>query len=270
MTVREDASTRLPFAEYVLFATIRGMSLSPLTPVTDYQSMLNRIFWFTSAAALVAIGMLRAKLPELNTLLAQVDFTLAFDGEKLLPVPGGYLLPALAIGLSSRIFRLHALLADWLGLRERFDIDVIIQELARRTGVNLDDVADEELTLHRHQIMRDAFYRFVGGRQPLIDEHLIHRALDSWSWFWAGLEVTVVFVFTGFAMIAATYYQAGFSVMLSALGFAAIGLPLIRNECRRYAIAQVREIVAEPARAELVRQALNCLQGPSQCVRRAA
>jgi len=260
----------MTFARYSGFATIRAMSLSPLAPVTDYQSMLNRIFWFTSASALIAVGMLRAKLPGLDPWLAQIDFTLEFGGDKLLPVPGGYLLPALAIGLSSRIFRLHSILAEWLGIRERFDIDVIIQELARRSGVNLDDVSEEDLSIHRHKIMREAFYHFVGGRHPQVDEHLIHRALDSWSWFWAGLEVTVVFVGTGFALIATRFYQPGFTLMLSALSFAAIGLPLIRNECRRYAIAQVREIVAEPARAEQVRRAFDCLVRDYVTPRRAA
>ena len=37
------------------------MPLNPLAPVTDYQSMLNRIFWFTTAAALV-VGVVAAPL----------------------------------------------------------------------------------------------------------------------------------------------------------------------------------------------------------------
>ena len=45
------------------------MSLSPLTPVTDYQSMLNRIFWFTTASALVGVWMLRLDIPRLDALL---------------------------------------------------------------------------------------------------------------------------------------------------------------------------------------------------------
>jgi len=233
------------------------MSLNPLAPVTDYQSMLNRIFWFTSASALAAVWMLRMKLPALNTLLQQIDFTLEFGGDKIVPIPGGYLLPALAIGLGSRVFRIHGQLAGWLGIRERFDIDVIISELARRTGVNLDGVPEEELTYHRHKIMRDGFYQFVGGSQPQIDQQLIHRALDLWSWFWIGLEATVVFVFTGFALLATAAYLPGLTVIFTALGSAAVGLPIIRNECRRYAIAQVRAIVVSQGRALQVRRAFD-------------
>ena len=49
------------------------MPLNPLAPVTDYQSMLNRIFWFTTAAALAAIWMLRLHIPALDALLSRVD-----------------------------------------------------------------------------------------------------------------------------------------------------------------------------------------------------
>ena len=246
------------------------MSLNPLTPVTDYQSMLDRIFWFTSASALVAVWMLRMKIPELDSQLHEIDFTLAFGGDNLVPIPGGYLLPALAIGLGSRVFRIHGLIARWLGIRERFDIDVIIHELARRSGVNLDHVSDEELADQRHEIMRHGFYQFVGGRQPQIDEPLIHRALDLWSWFWIGIESSVVFVFASFALLATGSHQIGLIALLATLACAAIGLPVIRNECRRHAIAQVRAIVADPLRAEQVRRVFDCLTYRSQVIRRVA
>jgi hypothetical protein len=246
------------------------MSLHPLTPVSDYQSMLNRIFWFTSAAALVAVWLLRVHLIPLDLMLAKLSFTLELEGERILPVPGGYLVPALAIGLISRVYRIHNKIADWLGIRERFEIDVIIRELASRSGVTVDDIPENLLVLHRYHIMRHGFYQFVSGRKPQIDELLVERALDMWSWFWIGLEATVLFVVTGFVLIASGVQQTGFVVLLSALSFAAIALPAIRSECRRYAIAQVRSILADPQRAALVRQALSCLEIPSAPQRWAA
>ncbi|MEM8945748.1 MAG: hypothetical protein AAGD11_11235 [Planctomycetota bacterium] len=246
------------------------MSLSPLTPVTDYQSMLNRIFWFTSAAALAAVWMLRAKLPVLDVQLRQIDFTVGFGDDKLVPIPGGYLLPALAMGLGSRVFRIHSLLARWLGVRERFDIDVIIGELARRTQFDLQDVSDEQLAQQRHKLMRRAFYRFVGGGEPQIDRHLILRALDLWSWFWIGMEATFVFVLVSFVFLSTGLYWEGAIVLASTLGLAAVALPVIRSECRRYAIAQVRAIVSEDDRAALVRAAFEDVLDHAIAPRRAA
>src|SRR5262245_32778184 len=104
------------------------MSLNPLAPVTDYQSMLNRIFWFTTVSALVAVWMLRISIPELDALLRQIDFTVELADNKILPMPGGLLLPALVAGIVTRIFRLHGRISDWLGIRECFDIDVVIYE----------------------------------------------------------------------------------------------------------------------------------------------
>lgn len=246
------------------------MSFNPLTPVTDYQSMLNRIFWFTSAAALGAVWMLRMKLPELDAQLQKVDFNLAFGNDKILPVPAGYLLPALAVGLGSRVFRIHGQIAGWLGIRERFDVDVIITELAYRTGVAIDDVPDETLIAHRHEIMRQGFYQYVSGREPQIDEHLIYRALDLWSWFWIGMEAAVVFVLTSFILVATGNHSTGITTLAVTLGLTAIGLPAIRHECRRYAIAQVRAIVGDPQRACQIQQLLVRLLYETVVPRRAA
>jgi hypothetical protein len=245
------------------------MSLNPLAPVADYQSMLNRIFWFTSASALVAVWMLRLHLPGLDGLLREIDFTVAF-GDKILPVPGGYLFPALAVGILTRVYHLHARISDWLGIRECFDIEVIIRELAARLAIDLTPIAEETLISQRHDIMRSAFYRFVSGRQPQIDAQLVQQALDAWSWFWIGIEATLVFVLAGFGLIAGGAYAVGFQCVGGTLLLSAIGLPAMRAQCKRYAIAQVRVIVADPARANAVRSAFVELTGDGFAVRRAA
>ncbi len=246
------------------------MALNPLAPVTDYQSMLNRIFWFTSAAALGVVWLLRTHLPGLDVALAKVDFDLQTGAGKLLPVPGGYLLPALAVGLIARVFRIHSQLGHWLGIRERFDIDVILTELARRVGIDVDGVTEEQWLEHRHDLMRQAFYRFTSTNSPQIDEHLIHQALDLWSWFWIGLEASLLFVLTGLALVAVNARDAGLVTIGGALLLAVVGLPMIRLQCKRYAIAQVRAILADPAREALVRQAFSALDDLRFSSRRAA
>jgi hypothetical protein len=235
------------------------MALNPLAPVTDYQSMLNRIFWFASAAALGAVCLLRANLPALDAALGRIDFDLLTGTGDHLPIPGGYLLPALGVGLTVRVFRPHGYVSEWLGIRERFEIDVIVAELARRSGVDFDLASDDQWIDERHEIMRRAFYRFTSGNSPQIDEHLVHQALDSWSWFWIGVEVAGLFVLAGFVLVAAGNYQVGAMTIGGALLLASIGLPAIRHQCKRYAIAQVKAIVSDPARAAIVRQAFDWL-----------
>jgi len=246
------------------------MPVNPLAPVTDYQSMLNRIFWFTTASAAAGIWMLRQYVPAVDGLLSDVDFTLSFAGSKALPVPGGYLLPALGVGLLTRIYRLHARVSDCLGIRESFDVRVIIKELAERVGVDVPAIGDRQILKARHTLMRKAFYPFVSGAQPQIDAHLIQQALDAWSWFWVGVEATVLFTLTGVTLAASGAPRAGFYTIGVALFSAAIGLPPIYEQCRRLAVAQVRAIVEDPTRASAVRSAFNELGYDLRQVRLAA
>lgn len=237
------------------------MPLNPLGPVNDYQSMLNRIFWFTTASALAAAWMLRLYIPGLDAALGKIDFAVALGGGKLLPTPGGYLLPALGVGILTRVFRLHARVSDWLGIRECFDIEVIIGEFGDRLGIDLACVGKDQLRVSRRDIMRRAFYPFVSGPAPQIDRQLVEQALDAWSWFWVGLEATLVFTVAGFGLLAGGAYQVGFQTLWGALAAAAFALPAIRGQCRRYAVAQVRAILDDPARAAVARAALGELTG---------
>jgi hypothetical protein len=246
------------------------MPLNPLAPVTDYQSMLNRIAWFTAAAALAAVWLLRLYAPTIDWQLSKIDFALQFGGDKVLPIPGGYLLPALVMGLVTRVYRLHARISDRLGIREHFDVDVIMAEFASRLSVDLSLVPEERLIEHRSRFMRTAFYAFVGGSQPAIELQLVHRALDAWSWFWIGVEATLVFVLAGLGMVAAHEYMIGLQTIAASLVAAAIGLPLMRDQCRQYAVAQVRAILADPTRANAVRGAFDDLLERRTNVRLAA
>jgi hypothetical protein len=240
-----------------------AMPLNPLGPVNDYQSMLNRIFWFTTASALAATWMLRLYIPGLDAALGKIDFAVALADGKLLATPGGYLLPALGVGIFSRVFRLHARVSDWLGIRECFDVEVIIGELADRLGIDLALVGKEKLRRSRRDIMRRTFYPYVGGPAPQIDRQLVEQALDAWSWFWVGLEATLVFTMAGFGLLAGGAYQVGFQTLWGALAAAVFALPAIRGQCRRYAAAQVRAILDDPARAAIARAALGELTGAS-------
>ena len=185
-------------------------------------------------------------------------------------MPGGYLIPALAIGILTRIFRFHARISDWLSIRECFDVEVIIKELAARSTIDLTTVNEDQLAKARHDIMRNAFYAYVGGSQPQIDQQLVQQALDAWSWFWAGVEVTLVFVLAGLGLIAGGAYEIGFLLLGGTTLFAVNGFPAMRRQCQRYAVAQVRAIVADSARAVAVRTAFAELTDHQLSGRRAA
>lgn len=246
------------------------MPLNPLAPVTDYQSMLNRIFWFTSAAALASVWVLRLYIPALDAALAKLDFAKVAGGDKLLPTPAGYLLPALAVGIAAHVFRLHARISDWLGIRECFDVEIIIAELADQVHFDLEPLGNDGVRQARSGLMRKAFYPYVSSSAPAIDPQLIHQALDAWSWLWVGIEASVLLTLTGFALVAASARGVGIQLLSCVLAFALVALPAMRRQCQRYAVAQVRAILASPVRAKAIRAVFEELSRETTIVRRAA
>jgi hypothetical protein len=246
--------------------------LNPLAPVTDYQTMLNRIFWFTTACALAATWLLRRHVPGIDAALLQLDAAVA-DRASGFPVSGGTLLPALVVGIATRVFRLHARVSDWLGIRESFDRDVIIGEFAEALGIDLEPIGEAILHRERSRLMRTVFYPHVSSAHPAIDRVLVEQALDAWSWFWIGIEASVLFTLTSFGLIAGGAHRVGFQVLAAALAFEAFGLPAMRGQCRRYAAAQVRAILADPQRAATARGAFAELAPATEepvVIRRAA
>ena len=246
------------------------MSLNPLAPVTDYQSSLNRIFWFTSLAALAATSMIQAHIPEVKHALIHLDEALGTSIDDMLPIRAGILLPAITIGLLARIYRLHGRISHWLGISERFDIDIIIPEFAKQLGIEPDSISEAERLEHRHDIMREAFYRFTGSHSPEIDSHLVYQAIDLWSWFWSGVQSAAIFIVTGLVLIATRNYQAGGFTILLTISLSAVGLPAIRRSCRRYALAQVKSIMSDPLREATVRKAFPWAAEPIVPLRRSA
>jgi hypothetical protein len=214
--------------------------------------------------------MLRLHNAELNSLLNQIDLQVEFSSDKTLPIPGGFLFPALAVGMLTRVFRLHARISDWLGIRETFDVQVIMQGFAAELDLDVRSLTYEQLAGNRHSIMRSTFYAFVSGLRPVIDEQLIRQALDAWSWFWVGVEATLVFTLAGFGLVACGAILPGVETVSAAAALAAFGLPAMRRQCARYAIAQVRAIANDPARAVTVRGVFAELSPEHYAVRRAA
>ena len=137
----------------------------------------------------------------------------------------------------------------------------------RQLDVDAKAVPPEQWRGARHAIMRKAFYPYVSGAKPEIDSQLIQQALDAWSWFWIGLEATTLVTVTGFSLIACSEMSVGLQTLAGALAFALLGLPSLRNQCKRYAIAQVRAILADPTRASVAREALAAVASPAPNLR---
>ena len=183
--------------------------LNPLAKVTDYQSMLRRIFVFTTFAGCVAVMLLRLHSPAIDSFLGALDIEVDFGPVRKVKILG-YLLPAGGFAVFAYSIRLHDRLSDLFRIRYIFDTRCIIRPMAERVGVDPEDVPS--LYKRRHKIMREIFYGYVSSTNPVIDKHSIYEALDSWTWLWVLVEAWFVFVTCGIALVFLGSWQTGLLV----------------------------------------------------------
>lgn len=234
------------------------MSLNPLAKVTDYNSMLFRIFVFTLLWSVIATWLLRRAFPSLDSFLSQLDLEVELEFVKV-PKMLGYVVPALCVALLARIIRLHDRISDLFHIREQFDVDYILLPLAKGAGVAVGTLSIDKLAESRSRLMARTFYPFASSTDPKIDKHLIHEALDWWSWYWVLVEGLFIFLCTAIVLVFAAEWRAVFILAGSCLLVSVPLLITIRRHCIRYAQHEVDEILSVPARRQEVSNAFSAL-----------
>lgn len=234
------------------------MSLNPLTQVTDYPSMLNRIFLFTAISSSVATWMLRNHFPWFNDQLKFLDINVDLPFVKEITVLG-YLLPGIAVAFFARAIRLHDRISDFMRIRERFEVNEILRPLAEQCGVPIGNLSLDLVRAARRRLMGRVFYKYTSSTTPKIDRHLINEALDWWSWYWSIIESLAVFVAAGVTLLFAHPMWHGWAVLSGCLVVAVIALPFFRAHCARYAADEVYAILAEETRKGQVLKAFSAL-----------
>ena len=232
------------------------MSLNPLATVTNYQEMLRRIFFFTFVAGIGAVKLLRLNSAPIDGLLAQLDSEIELPYLGKLKVLG-YVLPAFVIAFIFYTIRLHDRLSDCFRIRYLFDTRRIIRPFAIAAG--LDETRIKQLYPQRHDLMRDLFYEYASSKNPQIDTHNIHEALDNWTWIWVLLEAYFVFLCTGIILLFLTSWWIGVLTIVAASIVGAVLCPFYLAQVRKYAKLQVDEILSDPERKKTIQKRLNAL-----------
>jgi hypothetical protein len=235
------------------------MSLNPLAQVTDYPTMLNRIFLFTTLFATTATWILRTHSEVINGLLSWLDIPIDTDYVKNVRLLG-YLLPGLLIGLIARTIRLHDRISDVFGIRLRFDVDHILVPLAEGSGFPVGTLSMDTLRTSRSRVIGPVFYRYVSSTAPVIDRHFIYEALDWWSWYWVLLEGVAVFMPCGAFLLWIGAYKPGAIILAVCLVVLFLIMPFYRRHCAKRSQAEVDEILRDPIRQAEIRSAFVALQ----------
>jgi fatty acid desaturase len=225
--------------------------------IKDYSGMLRRI---ACAAFVVCMLIAYLVLPPSSTAVHQsleslnLPMPSEFLGFKgLLPL---YFIVGVAGLLVSRVLHLHNLLSDWLGIRKRFDCEFILRPLAERIGINLSEASINAIEKNRTILMQRAFYEYANPHNPLINEHLIQRSLDYWSWYWIVIE-SVFFCLIGLGVSIALCNPVAVGVLLPSVLVLFLMTLVYPTRRSRAARAQIDDILRDSSRERAVMETFH-------------
>ncbi|MEM8943561.1 MAG: hypothetical protein AAGD11_00140 [Planctomycetota bacterium] len=187
--------------------------------------------------------------------MAKLDFDLPVPQLGKVSIPGGYLVPAIGLGVFAHSIRLHDRISDVLRIRHTFDTRVILRRFAEELEIG--DV--DAVFSNRSRAMRIAFYSYASSTDPKIDKHSILEALDNWAWFWSLVESWFVVTTTGVVLTVFGSEKIG----IATVGVATAGLlllsPIYLSQCKRYANIQIDAILELENSKSVIAEKLNAL-----------
>jgi hypothetical protein len=222
--------------------------------------MLNKIGLFTFFFSLGATALLRWQIPAVDEFLKPISIPVPLESD--LVVPLGTLLPALLIGVVSRMVKLHNVVSTIFGIRRRFDVEHVLLPLALATGVKLKPSQIRNLARNRADLMAKVFYAYASGtpEKALIDKHYITMALDQWSWYWVLVEANVIFAVT--AVIFFVEQKPQWTAwLLTTLLLGLVLLTYMKGQCAEYARSEIDEILKVKGASRCIADQLTSLTG---------
>lgn len=232
--------------------------MNPFSEPKNYDEMLTKIMVFTFCISLVFLAVVAHSCPGVWSFLHPSWLTFSIDVLGLKNIPTAYLIAAFLIALAARISRFHDRISDLFGIRERFDIHEILSPLAGGVGIAVDLALLDRFKQHRSPIMGRIFYKYASSTKPAIDEHLIWKALDKWSWFWICIEGASVGLVAFIFLISVSAFQSATFVGATVL-VATLAATQINRACASAAHTEVREILSDSQRRIDVAAAIRAL-----------
>jgi len=219
--------------------------------------MLNRIAVFNFLVSVLAVYLLRSRIKSLDMLLSRLPETVEIIGMKL---SVGTPLLALLVAVLSRAIKLHDRLSDLFRIRRNFDIQEILIPMAQKTVGPVSDHLARQIERYREHLMGKVFYEFASSspNRAVIDPHLIHNALDQWSWFWAFFEGVTILTSSCLVLFLAGAFTVAL-IILAGIVAGVILLIWMRSQCDKNAAAEIAAILASPERKDKITEVFRAL-----------
>lgn len=210
----------------------------------SYSDILQRVFYCTLITSLVCVCFLSRYSPAFKSFLETLN--LKADIGVVKGLKALYVLIPLAIAIVSRFIKLHDKISDLFLIRHGFDINHILLPIAKKVGYDLpSSISDEK----RNNLMYIVFYHYAGFKDPIIDAQLVRTALDSWGWFWVGVEASLMLFITAIIFMCMSLWTQLLLFLLSSVIIVLICKVLYKS-CVRYATAEVNAICNDENRRD--------------------
>ena len=222
--------------------------------IKSYDDMLKRIGGASFIAAFVSTLVLSYCDPIFRAAIANNTRTIELGG---LTLPLLEAAIPLAASVFARVFTLHDMVSNAIGIRRRFDTKYIIKPILKGVGVDLKPASDAFVAERRHTLMRHLFYKYAENAEDArINREDVAHALDTWGWFWCCIEPPIMLLIGALLCVLNTYYFAGLSLTLLALVLFSLSL-YFWEHCKLNATIQVDQILFDKERQIEIRGAFH-------------
>jgi hypothetical protein len=236
---------------------LENLMANPFVTVKSYGAMLNQIAISTFAIALALVSLFRHLIPSIDKALSPFSFAIPLWN---LNFPLATVAIAGAIAFTARIFKMHDIVSDLMGIRQRFDVSQILYPLALTSGAIVNGRKLRRIEEMRSDLMNETFYKYASSdaTRTVIDRHLVEMALDMWRWYWACLEAIVLLIPSSALLLlySPTKWGGGLATAVIVILF---GMTFIRGHCADYARDEVAAITDDQTRRDQVAGEFNAL-----------
>lgn len=222
----------------------------------SYSDILVRIFTSSLMTGVACTIVLCIVSPDIKQFIESIPGQSDIGPFKGLAT--SYVLIPFIISLFSRAIKLHDKISNILRIRQKFDVEHILFNIVRGVGMDINGTLKAFLKLKHQEVMYKVFYEYAGFNEPKIDRQLVRSALDSWGWFWAALESSMILLIT---LVILFVYKKWYLFTIGIIFMISLVCLLFFHwfECRTYALREVKAILSDDTRKREIKKYLTTL-----------
>jgi hypothetical protein len=215
----------------------------------NYTEMIQKISKSTFFVLIIMLYVLSQINNEFSEFLKSISFGGIYEFAGIKINLATLYLP-LVMGVFEHMFKIHDKLSDLLGIRRKYDRNIIVAEFLKtaKNTISIKSVTGKQV----RSIMSSAFYRYASSTNPIIDRHYILLALNEWCWFWIVLDTTLLLVCVSIPFLVSSFNASSVVFILITLGTLSLLMLLILLQVKSYTLHEIEAILSDDDRKKII------------------